>query len=101
MISGNMWNHIRGPPYSSGRNGGLSISPQLGFQFGVESHLVFALYFLCALPLWLLVEKVPYIENADSQRKMVYGCMIAFIALFSVLLRLFRVKNPHYPFTLL
>jgi oligosaccharyltransferase complex subunit gamma len=101
MISGNIWNHIRRPPYSSGREGGImSISPSMGFQFGVESYIVSALYFLCGFPLWLLVQRVPYVESDGRQRTLVYLCMAAFIFFFGILLRVFRIKYPHYPFTL-
>ena len=100
MISGNMWNHIRRPPYSSGRDGFMSISPQMGFQFGVESYIVSALYFLCGFPLWLLVQRVPYVESEGRQRTLVYVCMSAFIFFFGILLRVFKIKNPYYPFTL-
>jgi hypothetical protein len=101
MISGHMWNRIQRPPYSSGRDVALSIAPQFSFQFQVETHLVGALYFLCGLSMSVLVQKAPYVENERRQRMLVYGCIATFLGIFSLIFRIFLIKNPYYPFKLL
>lgn len=41
MISGHMWNHIRGPPYIIAQNGKISyIAPGFSSQIGIESQIV-------------------------------------------------------------
>jgi oligosaccharyltransferase complex subunit gamma len=41
MISGHMWNHIRGPPYIIAQNGKVNyIAPGFSSQIGIESQIV-------------------------------------------------------------
>ncbi|KAF9321219.1 oligosaccharyl transferase subunit ost3/OST6 [Podila horticola] len=103
MISGHMWNQIRNPPYTApGRDGRPGFIAQ-GFQnqFGLESQIVAVLYALICGSAIVLISVVPKIENPTQQRLVVWVAMGFFGFFFSVLIKLFQVKNPGYPFTLL
>ncbi|KAF8928848.1 oligosaccharyl transferase subunit ost3/OST6 [Podila verticillata] len=103
MISGHMWNQIRNPPYTvPGRDGRPGFIAQ-GFQnqFGLESQIVAVLYALICGSAIVLISVVPKIENPTQQRLVVWVAMGFFGFFFSVLIKVFQVKNPGYPFTLL
>ncbi|KAG0364676.1 oligosaccharyl transferase subunit ost3/OST6 [Mortierella sp. AD032] len=103
MISGHMWNQIRQPPYSvSNRDGRSGIIAQ-GFQnqFGLETQIIAVLYSLLTATAIGLIAVVPRIENPLGQRTAVWVCMGMFTLTFSVLIQIFRIKNPSYPFTLM
>ncbi|KAG0239889.1 hypothetical protein B0O80DRAFT_391821 [Mortierella sp. GBAus27b] len=103
MISGHMWNHIRNPPYTvPGRDGRPGFIAQ-GFQnqFGLESQIVAILYAILTGSVISLISVVPRIENPTVQRGIVWVSMALFVFMFSVLIQLFRIKNPSYPFTLM
>ncbi|KAK3814904.1 MAG: hypothetical protein J3Q66DRAFT_432643 [Benniella sp.] len=103
MISGHMWNHIRNPPYTvQGRDGRPGFIAQ-GFQnqFGLESQIVAIVYAVLTGCVILLISVIPKIENPTMQRTAVWVSMGLFVFMFSVLVQLFRIKNPAYPFTLM
>ncbi|KAF9556523.1 oligosaccharyl transferase subunit ost3/OST6 [Mortierella alpina] len=103
MISGHMWNQIRTPPYTvPGRDGRPGFIAQ-GFQnqFGLETQIVAVLYATLTGSVIALIAVVPRIENPLSQRIAVWVSMGLFAFMFSVLIQIFRVKNPGYPFTLM
>ncbi|KAF9965258.1 oligosaccharyl transferase subunit ost3/OST6 [Mortierella alpina] len=103
MISGHMWNQIRNPPYTvPGRDGRPGFIAQ-GFQnqFGLETQIVAVLYAALTGSVIALIAVVPRIENPLSQRIAVWVSMGLFAFMFSVLIQVFRVKNPGYPFTLM
>ncbi|KAG0340081.1 oligosaccharyl transferase subunit ost3/OST6, partial [Podila humilis] len=103
MISGHMWNQIRNPPYTvPGRDGRPGFIAQ-GFQnqFGLESQIVAVLYAtLCGLTI-VLFSVIPKIEDPTKQRFAVWMAMGGFSLFFSFLIKLFQLKNPAYPFSLL
>ncbi|KAF9201708.1 oligosaccharyl transferase subunit ost3/OST6 [Haplosporangium sp. Z 27] len=103
MISGHMWNQIRGPPYTvPGRDGRPGFIAQ-GFQnqFGLETQIIAVVYAVITGSIISLIGVVPRIENPSTQRMAVWISMGIFVFMFSVLIQIFRVKNPGYPFTLL
>ncbi|KAF9434040.1 oligosaccharyl transferase subunit ost3/OST6 [Entomortierella beljakovae] len=103
MISGHMWNQIRNPPYTvPGRDGRPGFIAQ-GFQnqFGLETQVVAVIYAVLTGCVISLIGVVPRIENPSMQRTTVWVSMGLFAFIFSVLIQIFRVKNPGYPFTLL
>ncbi|KAG0272304.1 oligosaccharyl transferase subunit ost3/OST6 [Linnemannia exigua] len=103
MISGHMWNQIRQPPYSVPNRDGRSGFIAQGFQnqFGLETQIVAVLYSLLTAATIGLIAVVPRIENPFGQRTAVWVCMGMFTFTFSVLIQIFRIKNPSYPFTLM
>ncbi|KAF9962929.1 oligosaccharyl transferase subunit ost3/OST6 [Modicella reniformis] len=103
MISGHMWNQIRNPPYTvQGRDGRPGFIAQ-GFQnqFGLETQIVAVLYAFLTGSVISLITVAPRIDNATTQRFVVWASIALFTLMFSVLIQLFRIKNPGYPFTLL
>ncbi|KAI1318898.1 oligosaccharyl transferase subunit ost3/OST6 [Mortierella claussenii] len=103
MISGHMWNQIRNPPYTvPGRDGRPGFIAQ-GFQnqFGLESQVVAVLYAALTGSVISLIAVVPRIENPTMQRVAVWVSMGLFAFMFSILIQVFRIKNPSYPFTLM
>ncbi|KAF9342901.1 oligosaccharyl transferase subunit ost3/OST6 [Mortierella sp. AD094] len=103
MISGHMWNQIRNPPYTvPGRDGQPGFIAQ-GFQnqLGLETQIVAVLYAVLTGSVISLIGVVPRIENPSMQRMAVWLSMGLFAFMFSVLIQIFRVKNPSYPFTLM
>jgi len=101
MISGFMWVHIRHPP-----NSGMSKSkPELfvsGFQqqYAVESQIILIIYVLIAFSILFLAEKVKAIKNTHLQRVTIYFALAVLLVCFSVILRIFYIKSPAYPFKL-
>jgi len=69
MISGHMWNHIRGPPYIIAQSGKVSyIAPGFSSQIGIESQIVAIIYGVCALSVVSLIISVPKFEDKTKQR---------------------------------
>ena len=48
-----------------------------------------------------LVTKIPLIQNEVQQRVATFLCIGLFVTVYSLLLRIFRIKNGGYPFKLL
>jgi len=101
MISGFMWVHIRHPP-----NSGMSkASPELfvsGFQqqYAVESQIVLIIYVLIAFSVLFLAEKVKSIKNSHLQRISIYFALSVLLVCISIILKIFYIKSPAYPFKL-
>jgi oligosaccharyltransferase complex subunit gamma len=98
-----MWNQIRNPPYSMPTQQGRSGFIASGFQnqFGLETQIIAVLYSLLTGAAIGLIAVVPRIENPVGQRATVWVCMGMFTLVFSVLIQVFKAKNPGYPFTLM
>ncbi|KAG0287277.1 oligosaccharyl transferase subunit ost3/OST6 [Linnemannia gamsii] len=103
MISGHMWNQIRNPPYSMPTQQGRSGFIANGFQnqFGLETQIIAVLYSLLTGAAIVLISVVPRIESPVGQRATVWVCMGMFTFVFSILIQVFKMKNPGYPFTLM
>ncbi|KAF9142532.1 oligosaccharyl transferase subunit ost3/OST6 [Linnemannia schmuckeri] len=103
MISGHMWNQIRNPPYSMPTQQGRSGFIANGFQnqFGLETQIIAVLYSLLTGASIGLIAVVPRIESPVGQRAAVWVCMGMFTFVFSILIQVFKMKNPGYPFTLM
>ncbi|KAF9429006.1 oligosaccharyl transferase subunit ost3/OST6 [Podila epigama] len=103
MISGHMWNQIRNPPYTAPTRDGRPGFIAQGFQsqFGLESQIVAILYALICASSIVLMSVVPKISNPTQQRFVIWIAMGAFAFFFSVLIKMFQVKNPSYPFSLM
>ncbi|RKP26417.1 hypothetical protein SYNPS1DRAFT_21819 [Syncephalis pseudoplumigaleata] len=102
MMSGLMWNQIRMPPY----HGGSAQQPEYiapGFQqqYVAETQIVALLYAGCAFATVSLVTRVPAIKDSMLQNVVALVWTMLLVIIYSLLLRLFRVKNGSYPFKLL
>ncbi|EDV19320.1 uncharacterized protein TRIADDRAFT_33726, partial [Trichoplax adhaerens] len=101
MTSGQMWNHIRGPPYAP-RN------PQTGEisyfhggsqgQFIVETHIVAILYVIFFFGVLILNEKVPTTDDSRKKQLFAMAGLGIVIFFFSLLLSIFRSKYHGYPY---
>ncbi|XP_048883310.1 magnesium transporter protein 1-like [Brienomyrus brachyistius] len=104
MTSGQMWNHIRGPPYahknpSTGQVNYIHSSSQA--QFVAETHIVLLFNAAITLGVVLLLEAAT--SDMDiGKRKIMCVAGIALVALFfSWLLSVFRSKYYGYPYSFL
>ncbi|KAK0545022.1 oligosaccharyl transferase subunit ost3/OST6 [Tilletia horrida] len=102
MNSGLMWCQIRGAPYMvPTQNGGVKmIADGFSNQFGAESHILSGLYALLAASVVALTIYVPAQGDQGRQRAGVYLWSAIFLGAFSLLISVFRIKNPGYPFRL-
>ncbi|KAE8259352.1 hypothetical protein A4X13_0g1074 [Tilletia indica] len=101
MNSGLMWVNIRGAPYMMPtQNGVKMIADGFSNQYGAESHILSALYAMLAVSVVALTIYVPAQRDATRQRAGVYIWSAIFLGTFSLLISVFRIKNPGYPFRL-
>jgi len=104
MISGQMWNHIRNPPYAhrNPQTGEIAyIHGSSDGQLIAETYIVFILYALVSAGFVLLNDKA--MEQNDIKKRRVFtiiglGMIIVF---FSLLLSIFRSKYHGYPYSFL
>lgn len=93
--SGYMWNSIRGAPYIAMGQGGRPEYFAGGFQnqYGVETQIVAAIYSLLAFSFIALTVLVPAQRDPTRQRAGVYVWSAIFLATFSLLFYIFRIKK--------
>ncbi|XP_065197633.1 magnesium transporter protein 1-like [Sycon ciliatum] len=103
MLSGQMWNQIRGAPMAqTDPNTGkvAYISGNSQFQFIAESYIIMAMYGLGGLGWILLSEQGPaamkFSPNAQSTMIIAGVALVGFV--FSWLLSTMRMKNRGYPY---
>lgn len=103
MISGQMWNHIRGPPFvHKGQNGQISyIHGSSQGQFVVETYIVMVLNAGVVVGMILLTEASK--GKTDPKKKKVYAIvgLVLLSVFFSSLLSIFRTKTQGYPYSFL
>jgi len=104
MLSGQMWNHIRGPPFlhknpSTGQLMYIHGSSQ--FQFIAESYVVFILYGVISGGIILMCEANNVKGEANKRKVMVLGGLAMFAVFFSIVLSIFRAKYQGYPYSFL
>ncbi|KAH8269753.1 hypothetical protein KR018_012073 [Drosophila ironensis] len=99
MISGQMWNHIRGPPLvHKSQNGGVAyIHGSSQGQLVVETYIVMFLNAMIVLGIILLIESgTPKAHNRN--RLMAMTGLTLLTVFFSFLLSVFRSKAQGYPY---
>jgi len=117
MISGQMWNQIRAPPFvHTGQNGAISyIHGSSQGQFVLETYIIMGLNAAVVVGMILLAEagggfKVdanreqrPAVPSGDSRKKRLLAVVgLAFMCVFfSLLLSVFRAKAQGYPYSIL
>lgn len=109
MISGQMWNQIRGPPLvhrdpNTGATGFFSGSSH--YQFVAETGIVFALYggltaSLILLNHDLLPLRTKNVIGLPSRGLSSLGGLLMFVIIFSYLLSIFKMKYQGYPYSFL
>lgn len=104
MTSGQMWNHIRGPPYAhrNPQTGQVSyIHGSSQAQFVAETHIVIALNAAYVVGMILLNDKAPEIKDPAKRRVVVVIGIALVVVFFSVILSVFRSKYHGYPYSFL
>jgi len=101
FMSGQMWNHIRGPPF-------VMTNPQTRetsfihgstqFQLVAETYIVLVLYATVTLGVILLNESVEGKGDSGKRRVLVYVGLGLVVVFFSLLLSVFRSKYQGYPY---
>ncbi|KAI5705798.1 tumor suppressor candidate 3-like [Diaphorina citri] len=102
MISGQMWNHIRGPPFiHKNQNGIAYIHGSSQGQFVLETYIVILLNAAIVVGMILISEAATRKNDVRVRRTMaVVGLgLVAFF--FSVILSIFRSKAHGYPYSFL
>jgi len=102
MISGQMWNHIRGPPFvHRSKNGGVAyIHGSSQGQLIVETYIVMFLNAMIVLGMILLTEAGKQSDQRKGRIMAIIG--LALVAIFfSFLLSVFRSKAQGYPYSFL
>jgi len=103
MVSGQMWNHIRGPPFvHNSQSGGVAyIHGSSQGQFVLETYFVMGMYGMIVMGVILLCEAGD--EKVDPGFRRIQAvaglCMLAFF--YSLLLSVFRSKAGGYPYSFL
>lgn len=102
MISGQMWNHIRGPPFiHKSQNGGVAyIHSSSQGQLVFETYIVFFLYALIVVGMILWIECG---QQTDKRKGKIMGILglVMVCVFFSLLLSIFRSKAGGYPYSFL
>ncbi|KAK4140548.1 magnesium transporter protein 1 [Dichotomopilus funicola] len=102
FTSGHMFNHIRNVPYVAGDGkGGISYFAS-GFQnqYGLETQIVAAMYGVLALSSISLAIKVPRMTDPRNQGIAFAAWFGVLFVVYSLLLSIFRGKNPGYTLSL-
>merc|ERR1711872_837684 len=103
MTSGQMWNHIRGPPFvQKTQSGGVAyIHGSSQGQFVLETYFVMGMYGMIVMGVILLCEAGD--EKVDPGFRRIQAvaglCLLAFF--YSLLLSVFRSKAGGYPYSFL
>lgn len=103
MISGQMWNHIRSPPFiHKSANGNVAyIHASSQGQFILETYIVMVLNGAVVLGMILMTEAAS--RKGDVKKRRIFAAIgIGLVAIFfSLLLSIFRNKAQGYPYSLL
>ena len=102
MTSGQMWNHIRGPPMlNRNQQGGVSyIHGSSQGQYVIETYFVLCLNAVVAVGMILLNEAPNWKDGSKKRTTALVGIgLVAFF--FSLLLSVFRAKYGGYPYSFL
>uniref|UniRef100_A0A915K9X7 Magnesium transporter protein 1 n=1 Tax=Romanomermis culicivorax TaxID=13658 RepID=A0A915K9X7_ROMCU len=104
FLSGQMWNHIRGPPFmhrnpQTGQMAYISGSSQM--QFVVETYIVMLMYIAVTVGFILMNEAIDM--KGDATKKRVTACvgLGVVVVFFSLILSIFRSKYSGYPYSFL
>ncbi|XP_043467058.1 tumor suppressor candidate 3 [Leptopilina heterotoma] len=103
MISGQMWNHIRSPPFvHRSPNGNVAyIHGSSQGQFILETYIVLMLYAAVVFGMILMTEAAA--RKGDVKKRRIFAVIgVGLVTVFfSFLLSIFRNKTQGYPYSLL
>lgn len=104
MISGQMWNHIRGPPF-------MNRNPQTGQvsyihgssqgQYIFETYIVMILNVAIVVGMILLTEAGALATDPQKKKMVAAAGLACVVIFFSLLLSVFRAKYHGYPYSFL
>ncbi|XP_072941518.1 dolichyl-diphosphooligosaccharide--protein glycosyltransferase subunit TUSC3 [Epargyreus clarus] len=110
MVSGQMWNQIRGPPFfHRSKNGPVYINGGSHGQFVLESYIVAILNGAVVVGMILMIEAAGGVKNSEARHdhdgkrrrfQSVVGLVLVCV-FFSLLLSVFRAKTQGYPYSFL
>lgn len=100
MVSGQMWNHIRGPPFvhKTGSGGVAYIHGSSQGQFVLETYIVFFLNAAVTFGMILITEGAANRGDVKKRRIVVIIGLSLFVVFFSLILSIFRGKAHGYPY---
>lgn len=102
MISGQMWNHIRGPPFiHKTQNGVAYIHGSSQGQFVLETYIVILLNAAIVVGMILISEAATRKTDVRLRRIMAVVGLGLVALFFSVILSIFRSKAHGYPYSFL
>ncbi|XP_038213074.1 tumor suppressor candidate 3 [Zerene cesonia] len=110
MVSGQMWNQIRGPPFfHKTKTGPVYINSGSHGQFVLESYIVAALNAAVVVGMILMIEaaggvKGTEVKSPQEGKKRRFQSVVGLVLLcvfFSLLLSIFRSKTQGYPYSFL
>ena len=103
MISGQMWNHIRGPPFvHKTASGGVAyIHGSSQAQFVMETYFVLGMYGLFVLGMILLCEAGDQKADPGLRRIQAVAGLGLSMFFYSLILSIFRSKAGGYPYSFL
>ncbi|XP_015517287.1 tumor suppressor candidate 3 [Neodiprion pinetum] len=103
MVSGQMWNHIRGPPFiHKSQNGAVAyIHGSSQGQFILETYIVMVLNGAVVLGMIMMTEAAA--RKGDVRKRRIFAVIgLGLVAVFfSLILSIFRNKAQGYPYSLL
>lgn len=102
MVSGQMWNHIRSPPFvHKGQNGGIAyIHGSSQGQLVIETYIVMFLNAMIVAGMILLTESGSQSDPRKGKIAAVVGLVLVAV-FFSLILSIFRSKAQGYPYSFL
>jgi len=103
MTSGQMWNHIRGPPLVHKTQGGqvAYIHGSSQGQFVLETYLVMCLYAVITLGMVMMTDAADGKGDVGKKRMIAGVGVVLFALFFSLILSIFKQKAGGYPYRFL
>ncbi|KAJ8970230.1 hypothetical protein NQ317_015670 [Molorchus minor] len=105
MTSGQMWNHIRGPPFiHKNQNGQIAyIHGSSQGQFVFETYIIMVLIIDAAIVLGMILLTEAARGKGDPKKRKIFAVigLILLSVFFSLLLSVFRTKTQGYPYSFL
>ncbi|XP_014216814.1 tumor suppressor candidate 3 [Copidosoma floridanum] len=100
MISGQMWNHIRSPPYmyKSPNGNSIYIHGSSQGQFVLETYIILILNGAVVLGMILMTEAASRKGDVKKRRTFTTIGAILVLVFFSLILSIFRSKAQGYPY---
>nr|CAD7592208.1 unnamed protein product [Timema genevievae] len=100
MVSGQMWNHIRGPPFvHKTSSGGVAyIHGSSQGQFVLETYIVIVLNASIVLGMILMTEAASHKGDLKKRRILAIVGLVLVVTFFSLILSIFRSKAHGYPY---